>query len=107
MPNLNVEGETVTDKLLSLIALHFIAQLQECEKEIRQYELKYGMNHHNLTNLISRLNGVGRIGSREEDMTASCSRSLTSAVTVNNIFPRVFLEHKNYTPEASLCLFSF
>ncbi len=76
MPNLNVEGETVTDKLLSLIALHFIAQLQECEKEIRQYELKYGM-------------------------------TLTSAVTVNNIFPRVFLEHKNYTPEASLCLFSF
>jgi hypothetical protein len=29
--------------LLSLIALHFIAQLQECEEEIRQYELKYGM----------------------------------------------------------------
>jgi len=54
MPNLDVavetlsyldyvEGETMTDKILSLIAIHFATQLQVCEREISQYELKYGM----------------------------------------------------------------
>ena len=38
-----VKGETVTDKMLSLIAAHFATQLQACEREIRQYELKYGV----------------------------------------------------------------
>lgn len=38
-----VEGETITDKLLSLIASHFAARLRACEREITQYELKYGM----------------------------------------------------------------
>lgn len=37
-----VEGETVTDKILSLVAVHFAIQVQACEREIRQYELKYG-----------------------------------------------------------------
>ena len=57
MPNLDVttevlsyldyvEGGTPKDKLLSLIAAHFTAQLQECEEEIREYELKYGMTFH-------------------------------------------------------------
>ena len=54
MPDLNVavetlsyldyvEGETMTEKILSLVDTHFTAQLQACEKESRQYELKYGM----------------------------------------------------------------
>jgi len=38
-----VEGETTTDKILALIAIHFATQLQACEREIRQYELKYGL----------------------------------------------------------------
>lgn len=33
----------MTDKILSLIAIHFATQLQACERESRQYELKYGM----------------------------------------------------------------
>ncbi len=39
----HVEGETFTDKILSLIAVHFATQLYACEREIKSYELKYGM----------------------------------------------------------------
>lgn len=38
-----VEGETITDKILSLIAIHFATQLHACEREIKGYELRYGM----------------------------------------------------------------
>ncbi|MEA3338971.1 MAG: hypothetical protein U9R15_03300 [Chloroflexota bacterium] len=37
-----IEGETMTDKLLALVATHFAAQLRACEMESKQYEMKYG-----------------------------------------------------------------
>lgn len=38
-----VEGETLTDKILALIKGYFVQQLQACEQEIREYELRYGL----------------------------------------------------------------
>ncbi|MEJ5310757.1 MAG: hypothetical protein WHX52_13410 [Anaerolineae bacterium] len=38
-----VEGETFTHKILALINGYFVQQLQACEQEIREYELRYGV----------------------------------------------------------------
>lgn len=38
-----VEGETFTNKMLALIRGYFVQQLQACEQEIRDYEVRYGI----------------------------------------------------------------
>jgi len=38
-----VEGEAPQEKLLILLHSYIINQIRECEQEIAQYELKYGM----------------------------------------------------------------
>lgn len=71
MPNLDVaaetlsyldyvEGETVTDKILSLITVHFATQLHACEREIKSYELKYGMTFEEFASAWES----GKIGDR-------------------------------------------
>jgi hypothetical protein len=46
----HVEGETFTDKILSLIAVHFATQLYACEKEIRGSSTSRFPGGHMLSN---------------------------------------------------------